>query len=465
MDMTQRWDPPVFDTELILKYDKPGPRYTSYPTAPYFVQAFDTDSYCEVIESTNAAPDPPPLSLYFHLPFCRSVCYFCGCNVVYTKDRTLGDLYVDSMIQEMDSLVSLMKPGREVVQVHWGGGTPTFLSAPLLRRLWDAITERFAIASGAEIGVEIDPREVTDEHLEMFAECGFNRMSMGIQDFDPQVQEAVHRVQPEELTLHVFNRCRRLGLESINVDLIYGLPFQTRDRFADTVDKIITMAPDRIAAFNFAYLPDMIGHQKAIPRDALPSPSEKLAILKMLVERFTESGYVYVGMDHFARPEDELCVALRERTLYRNFQGYTTKAGCDLYGVGVTSIGQVGPCYAQNAKDLKSYQESIREKGLAVFRGVLLTEDDILRRDVITRLMCHFVLYKEEIESKYGIRFDVLFADALEDLKPLEADGLLELHPERIEVKPLGRLLVRNIAMAFDAYLRKGDQKRFSRTV
>jgi oxygen-independent coproporphyrinogen-3 oxidase len=463
--MTERWDPPVFDTELILKYDKPGPRYTSYPTAPYFVQAFDTDSFLEVIESTNAAPEPPPLSLYFHLPFCRSLCFFCGCNVVHTKDRTLGDVYVDHMIQEMDSLASLMKPGREVVQVHWGGGTPTFLPERLLRRLWDAITQRFHIASGAEIGVEIDPREVTEEHLQMFAECGFNRISMGIQDFDERVQRAVHRVQPEEVTLNVFHRCRRLGFESINVDLIYGLPFQTRDRFADTVDKVVTMAPDRIAAFNFAYLPDMIGHQKAIPKEALPNPAEKLAILRLIVERFTECGYVYVGMDHFARPQDELCVALRERTLYRNFQGYTTKAGCDLYGIGVTSIGQVGPSYAQNAKDLKTYQEAIRDRGLAVFRGVLLTEDDILRRDVITRLMCHFVLYKEEIESKYGIRFDDFFADALRDLKPMQYDGLLELHPERIEVKPLGRLLVRNIAMAFDAYLRKGEQKRFSRTV
>ena len=463
--MAERWDAPVFDKDMILKYDKPGPRYTSYPTAPYFHTGFDSKAYAEVIEKTNEAPEPPPLSLYFHLPFCKSVCYFCGCNVVFTKDRTLGGLYVDCLLKEMDTLSAKMKLGRQVAQIHWGGGTPTFIPARVLKRLWDGIVARFEILPEAEIGVEIDPREVTEEHLSFFAQSGFNRLSLGIQDFDPQVQKAVHRIQPEELTLHVFNRCRALGFESINVDLIYGLPYQSRDRFADTVDKISAMSPDRIAAFNFAYLPEMIGHQRAIPKEAMPNPSEKLSILEMVVEKFTGSGYVYVGMDHFARPEDELCVALRERTLYRNFQGYTTKAGCDLYGVGVTAIGQVGPCYAQNAKDLKSYQEKIQEAGLAVFRGVLLTEDDLLRRDVITRLMCHFVLYKAEIESQHKIRFDETFADALEALTPMEQDGLVSLRADRIEVNPLGRLLVRNIAMCFDAYLKKGDAKRFSRTV
>lgn len=463
--MSERWDAPVFDKEMILKYDKPGPRYTSYPTAPYFHLGFDTAAYRRVIEETNAAQSPAPLSLYFHLPFCKSVCYFCGCNVTFTKDRTLGDVYVDHVIQEMDALAALMKPGRKVVQVHWGGGTPTFIPARVLERLWQAIAVRFQIAPGAEIGVEIDPREVTNEHLESFARSGFNRISMGIQDFDPQVQQAVHRIQPEELTMGVIRKCRELKFESINVDLIYGLPYQTRERFQDTVDKITALGPDRIAVFNFAYLPDLIGHQRAIPREAMPEPAEKLNILEMVVDRFTSGGYVYIGMDHFARPQDELCLALKDRTLYRNFQGYTTKAGCDLYGIGVTSIGQVGRRYAQNAKELGEYQNRVREDGLAVFRGVLLTDDDVLRRDVITRLMCHFVLYKAEIEEQYGLRFDETFGDALEDLKPMEADGLVSLHPDRIEVHPLGRLLVRNIAMPFDAYLRKGEAKRFSRTV
>jgi oxygen-independent coproporphyrinogen-3 oxidase len=463
--MTNRWDPPVFDTRLILKYDRPGPRYTSYPTAPYFHEGFDAAAYARVVDETNAGASPPPLSLYVHLPFCQSVCYFCGCNVTFTKDRTLGDAYVDAVLKEMDLLASRLAPGRKVMQVHWGGGTPTFIPAPTLARLWKGIAGRFELDPKAEIGVEIDPREVTDAHLDLFAEAGFNRISMGIQDFDPQVQKAVHRIQPEDLTRRVFDRCRSLGMESINVDLIYGLPFQTPERFRATVDTIVDMDPDRIAVFNFAYLPEMIGHQRAIPRDAMPSPEQKLAILEMVASRFVESGYVFVGMDHFAKPGDELVKALKDRTLYRNFQGYTTKAGCDLYGLGVTSIGQVGRCYAQNHKTLADYQRAVTGGGFAVFRGVLLTDDDVLRRDVITRLMCHFVLLKREIEEAYGIAFDEVFAEALEDLKPMEADGLLSLHPDRIEVKPLGRLMVRNIAMPFDAYLRKGDTKRFSRTV
>ncbi len=464
--MAERWDAPVFDKQLILKYDRPGPRYTSYPTAPYFHEDFDAAAYAGVIRETNALDQPAPLSLYFHLPFCKSVCYFCGCNVTFTKDRSLGDVYVDHVFREMDALASRMKKGRQVVQIHWGGGTPTFIPAPVLKRLWDGITARFEIAPKAEIGVEIDPREVTDEHLEFFARSGFNRISMGIQDFDPKVQEAVHRIQPEALTRRVIDTCRDLKFESINVDLIYGLPYQTTERFRDTVEKIAAIGPDRIAVFNFAYLPDMIGHQRAIPREALPSPAEKLNILEMVVEHFTHTGYMFIGMDHFARPGDELFTALKNRTLYRNFQGYTTKAGCDLYGIGVTSIGQVGPSYSQNHKDLKSYQKAVDGGGLAVFRGVRLTEDDILRRDIITRLMCHFVLYKKEIEDQYGIPFDRTFADALEDLKPMQEDGLLSLYGDRIEVHPLGRLLVRNIAMPFDAYLRKGDgAKRFSRTV
>ncbi len=464
--MSNRWDPPVFDKAKILKYDKPGPRYTSYPTAPYFHEGFDTNDYVAEVKRTNASENPADLSLYFHLPFCRSVCYFCGCNVTYTKDLTLADVYIDYVLKEMETLSAMIRPGRKVVQVHWGGGTPTFIPEPALRRLWQGINRYFHIAPDAEIGVELDPRHVNDDHLAFFAQSGFNRISMGIQDFDPEVQKAVHRVQPENLTLDIYNKCRRLGFESINVDLIYGLPFQTAGRFQDTVDKIIALGPDRIAVFNFAYLPEMIRHQRMIPKDAMPAPSEKLSILEMVVERFTKGGYWYIGMDHFAKPGDELCLALKDRTLYRNFQGYTTKAGCDLYGLGVTSIGQVGRTYAQNLKYLKSYQDAVNERGLAVFRGIELTDEDILRRDVITRLMCHFVLFKKEVEDEYGIDFDEKFADALRDLEPMAEDGLVELHADRIEVKPLGRLLVRNVAMGFDSYLRRaGENKRFSRTV
>ncbi len=463
--MANRWDPPFFDKAMILKYDMPGPRYTSYPTAPHFNESFGAGAYAEVIEETNADSNPPPLSLYFHLPFCRFVCYFCGCNVAYTKDRTLGSLYVDYVLKEVEAVTHRLRPGRKVAQIHWGGGTPTFISVKVLDRLWQGITARFDIDKDAEIGVELDPREVTEGHLEFFARAGFNRISIGVQDFDPEVQKAVHRIQSEELTRSVFNRCRELGFESINVDLIYGLPYQTTERFRKTVEKIIDMKPDRIANFNFAYIPEMIGHQKAIPREALPSPGEKLSILEMVASSFIEAGYVFVGMDHFTRPEDELCTALKNRTLYRNFQGYTTKAGCDLYGFGVTSISQVGPCYAQNVKVLKEYQKRVGEKGLAVFRGVLLTEEDILRRDVINRLMCHFVVYKKEVEKRYEIVFDDHFAEALKALRPMEEDGLLLLSDDRIEVSPLGRLLARNIAMAFDAYLGGNGGERFSRTV
>lgn len=464
--MSRRWDAPVFDKDLILKYDRPGPRYTSYPTAPYFREDFGIAEYRDEIGRTNQPECHMPLSLYFHLPFCRSVCYFCGCNVHFTKDQSLGETYVDHMLLEMKALSAMVRPQRRVAQIHWGGGTPTFLPAPTLRRLFDGIIENFSLADDAEIGVEIDPREVTQDQLEMFAEVGFNRMSMGIQDFDLRVQEAVHRVQSEELTRDVIDRCRQLRFESINIDLIYGLPHQSVDRFQETVDRIVEIGPDRIAVFNFAYLPDMIRHQRAIPSDALPSPLGKLEILEMVVERFTSNGYVFIGMDHFARPDDELTVALKDRTLYRNFQGYTTKAGCDLYGVGATSIGQVGRSYVQNLKEVASYQKAVAESGLAAFRGIRLSDDDILRRDVITRLMCHFVLIKDEVEKEHGIVFDDTFADAIEELRPMERDGLVSLLPDRIEIHPLGRLLVRNVAMAFDAYLKRpGEARRFSRTV
>lgn len=464
--MSERWARPVFNREMIRKYDRPGPRYTSYPTAPHFTESFDSEAYRRVIEETNLALSPPPLSLYFHLPFCSSLCWFCGCNVFHTKDRSAGNGYVDAVLEEMDEALKLMKPGRKVVQLHWGGGTPTFMSVDTLRRFWSGIKERFEMDENAEIGVEIDPRETSAEHLEFFAEAGFNRLSMGVQDFDPKVQEAVHRIQPEELTMRVFDACRKLGFESLNVDLIYGLPHQRVETFKKTVDKIVETAPDRIAVFNFAYLPEMLKHQRAIDANALPSPDEKLSILEMTADSFIDAGYVFVGMDHFARPEDELCEALRTRTLYRNFQGYTTKAGCDLYGFGVTSIGQVGASYSQNSKNLTDYMKRVADNGFAVFRGVELTKDDILRRDVINRLMCHFIVYKREIEEEHGIDFDETFADALRNLVPMAGDGLVKLLPDRIEILPLGRLLVRNVAMAFDAYLQGAEGKgRFSRTV
>lgn len=460
------WRAPRLDRDLIRKYDVPGPRYTSYPTAPQFSEAFGAAEYEALIVETNAVPTPPPLSLYFHLPFCESVCYFCGCNVTFTKDRTRGDEYVDLLREEMDRTTRLFAPGRKVVQLHWGGGTPTFIPAPTLAKLWSAIRERFEFSADAEIGVEIDPRETTGEHLELLARCGFNRLSMGVQDFDPKVQEAVHRVQPEEITRATIAKARELGFTSINMDLIYGLPHQTPESFASTVDRLIELSPDRVACFNFAYLPELIKHQRAIPKAAMPPAGVKLDILESAIERLTAAGYGFVGMDHFAKAEDELFRAIEDRTLYRNFQGYSTRSGTDLYGFGVSAISQVGNCYVQNRKVLEEYRREVRGGRLPAWRGVRLSADDELRRDLITRMMCHFVLVKSEIEKAWNLRFDEHFATELEELKPLAEDGLVRLEPDRIVILPQGRLLIRNVAMVFDAYLRKpAASHRFSRTV
>jgi oxygen-independent coproporphyrinogen III oxidase len=463
---SSRWDAPSFNAEIILKYDKPGPRYTSYPTAPYFHEGFNNRSYLEEIDEINKAAVATPVSLYFHLPFCQSVCWFCGCNVHYTKDKSLSERYVETMLRELSKLKTLLRRDRKVVQIHWGGGTPTFIPAGLLKKLSDGIFSAFELGDSPEMGIELDPRALTEEHFAFLEQSRFNRFSMGIQDFDPKVQMAIHRTQSEELTFGAFNRLRKMGFNSINVDLIYGLPYQTAESFRYTVRRVVDLSPDRIAVFNFAFLPELLPHQRAIRSEALPEPSEKLKILEMVVETLTSSGYVYIGMDHFAKPDDELTLALKNRTLYRNFQGYTTKSGCDLHGIGATSISQIGRIYAQNIKRVDAYIRSVDDNGLSVFRGLRLSDDDLLRRDIISRLMCHFVLFKKEIEEQYAIVFDDFFSDALNELEPMQADGLLELFSDKIDVKPLGRLLIRNIAMAFDGYLkREGETKRFSRTI
>lgn len=457
---------PSFDAAMMLKYGKPGPRYTSYPTAPHFHSGFTNDSYVEEIKHSDDSESPPPLSLYFHLPFCRSVCWFCGCNVHRTGDPGLMEKYLDSMLLELSSIRRLIRSDRKVVQVHWGGGTPTFMPAPLLKKLHDGIFSAFDTGASPEIGVELDPREITEEHYGFMAESRFNRFSIGVQDLDPAVQKAIHRTQSEELVSASIDRLRKIGARSISVDLVYGLPFQTAESFRRTLDRIAALGPDRIAVFNFAYLPDLFPMQKAIRSGTLPSPAEKLRILETTIGSLTSKGYVHIGMDHFARPGDELALALRDRTLSRNFQGYTTNGGCDLFGVGATSIGQIGRAYSQNIKDTGLYMASVEEKGLAVARGLKLTGEDMMRRDVISRIMCHFVLYKKEIEERYAVHFDTHFEEALAGLVPMKDDGLLELHADRIEVKPPGRLLVRNIAMAFDGYIGKeGERERFSRTI
>lgn len=459
----QRWKVPPFNIDLILKYDKPGPRYTSYPTAPYFSESFKNSEYLEEIK--KCIPQTP-LSLYFHIPFCQSVCWFCGCNVHYTKDKSLSEKYVETLILELKNLKKILHKEKKVIQIHFGGGTPTFIPANLLEKVMNKIIELFEFGDDPEIGIELDPRALTDEHYKFLEKSPFNRFSMGIQDFDEKVQKAVHRVQSEELTFETFKKLRGIGAKSINVDLIYGLPYQTAESFKHTVNKIIDLNPDRIAVFNFAYLPDIMPHQRAINKDALPKPIEKIKILEMIIENFTNNGYIYIGMDHFAKADDELFTALENRTLYRNFQGYTTKRGCDLFGIGATSIGQFGRCYSQNVKKVNEYIKSVEENGFAVFRGIKLTDEDILRREIILKLMCHFVLYKKEIEEEFNIDFDNLFSDDLNHLKEMEKDGLVRLTSDKIIVEPIGRLLIRNVCMAFDAYLKKDKEpKRFSRTV
>jgi oxygen-independent coproporphyrinogen-3 oxidase len=459
------WQKPVFDREILRRYDRPGPRYTSYPTANVFHEGFKAPDYEAVLRESGSAVPGRDLSLYFHLPYCGTPCTFCACNVIWTKDRSRDASYVDLLCQEMDRVTALLAPGRKVVQLHWGGGTPTHTPAPELERLAGAIRERFDFAEDPEMGIELNPREIDPDHLETLARCGFNRASMGVQDIDTRVQAAVHRRQTQDQTSAVLQGCRDLGFLSVNVDLIYGLPFQTLETFRRTVQSIVDLDPDRIALFNLAYLPKMFRHHKAIKQESLPSPEEKLDILEMSIEGFTEAGYVYIGMDHFARPDDELTLALRDRTLTRNFQGYSTKSGCDLLGFGTSAISQAGPCYAQNQKNMGLYEARVAGGELPTERGILLSDDDTLRRDVIQRIMCHFTLVKSEVESRYGIDFDRYFAESLQALENIAADGLVELTPERITVLPLGRLLVRNIAMTFDAHLRHPSRGGFSRTV
>lgn len=456
---------PPIDPDLVLRYDRPGPRYTSYPPAPFFREVLGPREYRSLIAARNEATPERPLSLYLHIPFCRSVCYFCGCNVHFTKDRSLAEPYVERLLREMGTVAGLLEGRAAVEQIHWGGGTPTFLPASWITRLADGIRESFDIAPDAEIGVELDPREVDEEKLRALAGAGFWRVSMGVQDFDPEVQEAVHRRQPFDLTRRTIEQARELGFRSVNIDLMYGLPLQTPERVRATLERVLELAPDRLAVFNFAYLPEAIPHQRGIHRDELPEARTKLEILALVIERLTDAGYVYIGMDHFARHDDELAIALENGTLHRNFQGYTTRSGCDLFGIGATSIGQVGAAYVQNLKDVAAWAAAVDRDGLASFRGIRLSADDELRRDVIQRLMCRFVVVKEEVEREHGIRFDETFAAALEELRPMANDGLIELERDRIVVQPLGRVLIRNIAMAFDAYRKRDDVERYSRTV
>ena len=438
--------------EFLEKYNRPGPRYTSYPTAPVWQDNFGPEDLEEFYDTANATHSP--VSLYMHLPFCESLCLFCACNVVITKDHRVAPPYIEILEREIDWVSRSVARDRSVVQFHWGGGTPTYLTPQQMEGLFGFTAERFAFAPDAEIGIEIDPRVTTEAHLQALRRLGFNRLSMGIQDFHPEVQEAIHRIQPLEMTRGLIEAARGLGFDSINVDLIYGLPLQTAERFAHTVEQVVALNPDRVAMFSYAHVPWLRKQQGALAT-RLPEGMEKFRIFRAGLEGFLGAGYQYIGMDHFARPNDELAVAQRERTLHRNFQGYTTKAGADLYGLGVSAISSVGACYAQNDREVDPYRERIERRGLATMRGYRLTDEDLLRRAVISRILCHGVLHKSEIERGFGIDFDRKFAPEIERLAPFVADGLLEMAGDLLKTTLLGRIFIRNIAMVFDPYLEK----------
>jgi oxygen-independent coproporphyrinogen-3 oxidase len=456
----------VFDQALIERYDRSGPRYTSYPTAVQFHDGFGTADYAAAARNSNASARP--LSLYFHIPFCDTVCFYCACNKIATKDRSRAQPYLDRVYRELAMQAALFDPGRRVEQLHWGGGTPTFLSSAQMRELMAETRRHFTLVDDdhGEYSIEIDPREVGEDTIGLLREIGFNRMSLGLQDLDPAVQKAVNRLQSAEQTFGVLDAARREGFRSISMDLIYGLPLQTAPSFLETLDRVIEAGPDRLSVFNYAHLPQLFKPQRRINESELPTPAQKLEILQQTGERLAEAGYVYIGMDHFARPDDELAVAQREGQLYRNFQGYSTHAHCDLVALGVTSIGMVGDTYAQNVRTLDEYYARIDAGELAVFRGVALDDDDRLRRAVITQLICNFRLDRRTVGQAWSIDFDDYFATELQTLTGMADDGLLSIEGDLVEVLPPGRLLIRNICMVFDRYLDSGSQgPRYSKVI
>jgi oxygen-independent coproporphyrinogen-3 oxidase len=438
------------DLDLIRRYNQPGPRYTSYPTAPHFHDDYGPAS---LAADLAAGASDTPLSLYLHLPFCQSLCYYCGCHMKVTRDRTRIDEYLTALKQEIDLVARHVNTDRSVVQIHWGGGTPTYLTPDQIRDLGHHLHDRFRIAENAEISLEADPRTLTQDRMEAAVSVGFNRLSIGVQDVNRTVQEAINRVQSVEQVENAVRWAREYDFESVNVDLIYGLPHQTPNRFANTLDVTEQLAPDRIALYSYAHVPSMKNHQRVIEEEALPDPEDKLRLFKQGIERLTGSGgYRFIGMDHFARPDDELARAQNHGDLHRNFQGYSTRADAEVVAFGVSGISQFEGAYAQNVKALPAYYDRIEKEQLGAYRGYRLTPEDQLRRHVITQLMCHFQLDRAAVEEQFGIDFDTTFAGALKRLKPMEADGLVTVTPEAVHVRPPGRLLIRNVAMAFDAY-------------
>ncbi|MBE9610117.1 oxygen-independent coproporphyrinogen III oxidase [Chitinilyticum piscinae] len=456
----------VFDRELIVRYDGNGPRYTSYPTADRFGPGFGPAEYRHVLQQRAPGTLAKPLSLYFHLPFCNTVCYYCACNKVITKDKSRADQYLDYLIREINLQADLLPKKGLVRQLHFGGGTPTFLSHEQLERLMAAIRQRFDLQQGGEFSIEIDPRKVGMDTVQLLAQLGFNRMSVGIQDFEPAVQEAVNRIQSYDETRVVIEAARMYGFKSVSVDLIYGLPKQTLDSIARTLELVIQLRPERISLYNYAHLPERFMPQRRINAAELPSPETKLDILQMAIARLEDAGYVFIGMDHFALPSDELTIAQRRGRLHRNFQGYSTHADCDLLAFGVSAIGKVGASYNQNTKELDDYYARLDAGDLPVVRGMHLGPDDLLRRAVIQALMCQFEVYFQPFEVGYMIDFPRYFEEEFGLLQQFIDDGLVEITDEAVRVLPRGRLLVRSVAMVFDRYLRtRQTQARYSKLI
>lgn len=453
-----------FDPNLIKKYDKAGPRYTSYPTAPQFSSSYNTDTLKQCIERSNKEIIPTPLSLYIHIPYCDTICYYCACNKIITKDHSVSNEYLDLLETEMGMLSPLFDPDRELEQLHLGGGTPTFLNHDELMRLMGLVEENFNLSPDCEMSIEIDPRKVTDESLEFLHNIGFNRISLGVQDFDEKVQLAVNRVQSFDLVRERLQTARKLNIQSINMDLIYGLPFQTVKTFERTLDKVIDLLPDRLSIFNYAHLPERFKPQRRINEEDLPSPGEKLEIFKLTMKKLQQAGYVYIGMDHFALQDDSMVKAQQEGSLQRNFQGYSTHAHTDLIGVGVSSIGSISDSYSQNSSNMDDYRKMVTGGQLPVVRGLVMTADDRLRKQVINQLICHFTLDIKALESEWHIDFASYFKSEIAELMMMAEDGLVTFDNEHIQVEPRGRLLIRNICMVFDAYL-KDNVVKFSKVI